>query len=254
MRYLTFFFCLCLFTTAPVFAIEKNHSDQIVIPEISTRVDFSSSDINRIVCHSDIKDVVFSKEKGINAKIMGRNAFVKFHVTKREEKLEYTSTPSELFIVCGDDVYNIIAIPARLPAQTIRLSGSLKKIRENVALFHGIPFEKKIVKLIQSVYTETIPDTFTVSRANENYDLFEQITLNLRRIVSVEGEGLRLKEYTSEIKIETPSVELKERDFLKVGITTRPLAVAVDKLSLRKGEIARIFLVEKTVEDYSHGN
>jgi len=57
-----------------------------VLPEVTTQTEMSSSDINRIVCQTDIKDVIFSKEKGVSVKISGRDAFVKFLITKKEDK------------------------------------------------------------------------------------------------------------------------------------------------------------------------
>lgn len=116
-----------------------------VLPEVTTQVDMSSSDINRIVCPVDIKDVIFSKEKGLSVKIAGRGAFVKFLITKKEDKEIYSNTPSELFVICGNDVYSLIVIPKRIPSQTIRLSsGKLEKIKKNISLMEGLPFEKKV--------------------------------------------------------------------------------------------------------------
>lgn len=220
-----------------------------VLPEVTTQVDMSSSDINRIVCHVDIKDVIFSKEKGLSVKIAGRDAFVKFLITKKEDKEIYSNTPSELFVICGTDVYSLIAIPRRIPSQTIRLSsGRLEKIKKNISLMEGLPFEKKVTDLIKSVYKEDIPESFSISPSNRKIEIFKDITLTLKRAVAIEGEGLQLKEYNVEIKNDSPhdSLQIMEKDFLRTELTERPVAIAIDKLNLKKGDSGRLFIVEQT--------
>jgi hypothetical protein len=109
-----------------------------VTPEVSTAVTLSNSDINRITCREEIKDVVFSREKGLSVKTVGKDAFVKFLITRKDEKEVYSSTPSELFVVCGENVYNLIALPKRVPSQTVRLSpGDVRQFPGEDGEFHS---------------------------------------------------------------------------------------------------------------------
>ncbi len=61
----------------------------------------------------------------------------------------------------------------------------------------------------------------------------------------MEGEGLRLKEYyvTNE-KIAGPGesnvMRLSERDFMVTDLTTNTMAIAMDKLNIKKDETAQI--------------
>lgn len=219
-----------------------------VLPEITTQIEMSSSDINRIVCQADIRDVIFSKEKGLSVKFAGRDAFVKFLITKKEGQEIYSNTPSELFLICGNDAYSLIAIPRRIPSQTIRLSsGKLEKIKRNISLMDGLPFEKKVLGLIKSVYTEDIPDSFSITKSNKKIEIFKDITLTLKRTVAIEGDGLQVKEYNVEINKDLPhaSVQIMEKDFLRTELTVKPVAISIDKMNLKKGDSARLFIVEQ---------
>ncbi len=225
-------------------------SDVFVPPETPTKVVMSNTDVNRIVAPSYIKDVVFSKEKGVIVKFTNNNAFVKFLIKKNPDgTVEYTSTPSELYVVTEDTVYTIIAIPKRVPARTIRLMGSdLKRIQINRAMFEQLPYERRIVKLIRSVYMDKIPGSWTVENTNENYnDVINFLNIRLIRTVKVEGEGLKLKEYLVQIKPDSSlkKVELSEKLFLKPQLAKGLLAVSLSDLSLKKGDTAVLFMVER---------
>ena len=236
---------LCLVFVFPEIAFSGT-----ILPEMTTKVRMSNSDVNRIVCPGNIKDVIFSREKGLTVKIDGHNAFVKFLITKKRNRKTYVTTPSEVYVVCAGDVYSIIAVPKRIPAQTIRLSsGRKKRIKENNLLFSGLAFETRILSLIRSVYTEEIPDSFDVELTDKKYSLFEDIGLTLRRIVTVEGEGLRVKEYIAEMlqnggRSSAKEIELSEKNFLKTELTVNPIAISIDRMNLKKGDTARVFIVE----------
>ncbi|MBP7526814.1 MAG: type-F conjugative transfer system secretin TraK [Syntrophorhabdaceae bacterium] len=224
-------------------------ANQRILPEVASQVHLSSSDINRVVCPVEIKDVVFSKEKGITVKLAGNNAFVKFLVMKKDGRDFYSSTPSEIFIVCGEQIYNIIAVPKRVPSQTIRLSpGKTDTIRRNAALFGELPFEKKIVTIIKSIYRDDLPDSLTTRRVDKTYETFQDLNLVLHRIFTVDGEGLRIKEFIARLSDNSifPAVYLKEKDFLSKDLAQKPVAVSIETMNLRKGEMSRIFVVERT--------
>lgn len=222
-----------------------------ILPEIATHVRLSSTDVNRVVCPSEIHDVVFSKEKGVDVKVNGRNAFVKFLVKKEPGgKEEYSNTPTELFVVCGGDVYTLIAQPARIPSRTIRLSsGSEKRIEENIELMGSLPFEKKVLSVMKSMYTGDIPDSFLVKSVDEPVLTTNGLDVRLKRVIEVEGEGLRGKEFSVKLN-EKDTAKLTEKDFLHPAITKKPLGITLDKLRLDSpGDTARLFIVERSVEE-----
>jgi len=220
---------------------------QTVIPEVGTQVLMSSSDANRIVCSGEIRDVVFSAEKGIGVKVVGKNAFVKFRITRKDEREIYSTTPTELFVVCGENVYNLIAIPRRIPAQTIRLSPGAEKIRQNAALYGSLPFEKKVISIIRSVYTSEIPDGFTVTASNRKLPLFRDLEVTRVRSYRVEGEGLLINEFTVSSRKTNGELKVIEKDFLRPEIAARPVGIALDRHTLKQGETARLIVVEQAL-------
>lgn len=228
-----------------------NSTAMMVQPDISTKVMMSNRDINRIVCESGpIKDVVYSKEKGIDVKIDGDNAFVKFVMKGDPDtgNVSYATIPSEFYVVCGDsDVYTLIASPKNIPAQTISLASPGKHLKKNLSLFKGVPFEDTIVSLIKDAYRDNIPDSFTVRPINRQLNVFRYIGVLLKREVSVDGDGLLLKEYALTLKPTAPENEMRvtEKNFLVPELAQKPVGISLDHLLLKKGRAVRLFIVEK---------
>ena len=226
---------------------------QTVMPEVSSQVSLSSSDANRIVCAQEIKDVIFSAEKGVSVKAVGKNAFVKFRITRKDDRELYSTTPTELFIVCGESVYNLIGIPRRIPSQTIRLSPGTEKIRQNASLYSALPFEKKVLSVIKAVYTGDIPEGFSVQTANRKLPLFRDLDLTLMRSFRVEGEGLSVSEFSVSSKKAGEELKIREQDFLREEIASRPVGIALDRQTLKAGETARLILVEQAPQGREGG-
>lgn len=222
----------------------------VILPEVTTKVKLSNTDVNRLVCPDGIKDVVFSQEKGIKVKITDGNAFVKFQVIKKGEEMIYTEVPSEFYVVCGGDIFSLVGIPQRIPAQTIRLtSGQKQKIKQNLALFSGMPLEKKILTLIRQTYTDQLPESYLIREVGRQVSLFPNLWINFIREIVVEGEGIAVLEYRVSPKPGTQEIHLTEQEFLRSELTSQPLAIAVDELFLRNGDHSRVFIVERRDSD-----
>lgn len=222
----------------------------VILPEVTTKVRLSNTDVNRLVCPDGIKDVVFSQEKGVKVKITDGNAFLKFQVIKKGEEMIYTEVPSEFYVVCGGDIYSLVGMPQRIPAQTIRLSsGKKQKIQQNLSLFNGMPLEKKMLTLIRQTYTDQLPESYEVRVVNRQIDLFPALWMSFTREIVVEGEGFAVREYRVSLKSGTEPVRLTEQEFLRSELTSQPLAVAVDELLLSDGSHSRVFVVERRDPD-----
>jgi conjugal transfer pilus assembly protein TraK len=250
------FLCLFVLLFMPFSIWAEGAEIDYVLPETITHIELSNSDINRIVCPSDIKDMIVSKEKGITTHVKGKDGFIKFLIKKEyipelgREELIYSTTPSEIYIKCGGLTYTLIAIPKKIPAQTLRLSaGRLSVIKKNESLFKGLAHEERITRLIQSVYADQIEESFTVTDINKPLYIFPDLELTLIRIVDVEGEGMRVKEYTAQLKDKKRRKELRETDFLRPEITKKPLALSLDPIIVVKDETTRIFIVESRDEE-----
>ncbi len=221
----------------------------VVLPDATTSVRLSSSDMNRISCPTDIREALTSSEKGLTIKITGKDAFVKFKLTKKGDKFAYSSTPTELYVVCGDETFSMVIYPQRVPSQTIRLtSGKNRKIKENLSLYSGLPFEKKALKAIKDVYTENIPDSYSVSRREKRFFSFREILLTLKRTLDIEGEGLRIKEYEASLRGEATEFKMNEKMFLKTELAENPVAISLERHILRTGDTSRVFVLEQRAE------
>jgi len=223
-----------------------------VLPEITTPVDMSATDLNRISCPVDIKDALTSTEKGLVIKIAGKDAFVKFKVLKTTEgKFKYTVTPTEIFVVCGENTYSLIALPKKIPSQIIRLgSGAEKKIQENQSIYGSLPFEKKVIRAIKDIFTEQIPDSYSVTPTNRLIGNYQEFSVLSRRSVDIEGEGLRVVEMEVTLKPGNRQFKLNEKLFLNKQFTTNPVAISLEKQVLSPGESIRVFVVEQRPEKH----
>jgi len=216
-------------------------------PEELAQVEMSSTDVNRIICAGgEIKDVVYSKEKGLTVKVMGSDAFVKFPVLQKDDKLAYADSPMEVYISCGDAVYSIIASPKKIPPVTVQIEDRKRRLRENLSLFKGLAFEDKVLRLIKYAYLEEYPDSFAVEAAtgeSSQPDIkYTSLDVRLRKKVKVDGEGLVLYEY-----LITPEndMELRETDF--IPLAKRPVSIAIESTAVSKGGNYRLFVVDYPV-------
>jgi len=233
-------------------AVEEVQSPTIVTPEIPMAVRVSARDINRVTCQAgEIKDIVYSKEKGMSVSFSGKDAYVKYKYIKKDNKTIYPSV-TEMYIICGDSTYNLIAVPEFIPSKTIQLStGDNEKIRKNKYYFSGMSSEKKIMTMIKAVYADDIQESFTVEKQVFNdISQYEELFITPTRTVTASGEGIKISEYIIRVKENSKKqeVELDERDF--IDIASNPIALAIDKIRIRKGDTARMFICEQNKGDY----
>jgi conjugal transfer pilus assembly protein TraK len=213
-------------------------------------VEMSSLDINRVYCDGEMTDVIFSEEKGVKVKIVKNNAFVKFAVKKIEDREIPVENPVDLFFVCNDQVYNVIALPKRIPSAFIYLeSKDKKKIQEAVERAKDLPYEKRLLDIIKAIYVNKYEPNYQVVRVNKEFYLFKDIKVVLEKVIDIEGEGLRAKVFslTTQFDSNTQYVEIKEKDFVRKELTTIPLAISLDKTRLQGKDKATLIILEKRI-------
>jgi len=234
---------LSLLTAIPAWAEQPPGP---ILPEVTTAVDLSSTDVNRIVCPGTINDLIFSKEKGIEGHFSGNNAFVKFGIlVEADAGKQYSTTPSELFVSCSGAIYSLIGTPKRIPSVTIRLSPpAATDIKQNIDRYQALPFEKKVLQLIREAYLGEYPESYRVTAADTEVAVSADLTVRLTKTVEVEGAGLRLKEYLAS-PAGGKAVRVTERDFLRPGMGERIVAVVVENQGLEPGQSSRVFIVEQ---------
>ncbi len=233
--------------------IEGNHTTTVK-PEIVTRVTMSSMDTNRVVSTGgQIKDVVYSEEKGVMVKVDGKNAFIKFYSAEdpTTQEREYANIPTEFYIICADNsVYTIIAVPLKVPAQTIYLESKKDRIKENLEIFSGVPFEKKVTSLIKSVYQNNIPYRYEVKKHKDSkvHEIDGVYRVTATRDIYIPGEGITLMEYHVTL-VGNGKRELSEKDFLITSLVNKPVAISLDRHMITKNQIARLFIVKVAGEE-----
>jgi conjugal transfer pilus assembly protein TraK len=231
---------------------EKGEENNIVYvkPNRTTMVEMSSLDINRVYCDGEITDVIFSEEKGVKVKIVKNNAFVKFAMRKIEDREIPVENPVDLFFVCNDQVYNVIALPKRIPSTFIYLeSKDKKKIQEVVERAKDLPYEKRLLDIIKAIYVNKYEPNYQVVKMNKEFYLFKDVKVVLEKVIDIEGEGLRAKIFslTTQFESNTQYVEIKEKDFVRKELTTIPLAISLDKTRLQGKDKATLIILEKRV-------
>jgi hypothetical protein len=219
----------------------------VVMPEITQAVEFSNTAFNRIYCADVIQDAFASEEKLLDVRWTEHNAFIKFLYLVKDGKPQYALKPMEISIVCGGEIYTLIAVPKPLPSSPkIRLSsGKKKQIHENASIFSGLDLEKKERRFVEFAYKDNIPASFDRAYPNITYKIFKDMEISLMRIVTATGEGLRLKEFRL-LNGTADTLRLTEKMFLQTELTSMPVFITLSKLNLKSGDNARLFIVERT--------
>src|SRR3990172_13355509 len=149
----SFFYLLAVMS--PLFP-PSAYGSLTIPPDSLVRVELSATDVNRVVCEGgEIKDVVYSKEKGLIVKASGSDVYVKFQVFQKEDKLVYDEAPSEMYISCEESVYSLIATPVKTPSVTVRLADRKNtRVKGNAAVFKGLVYEEKVLKFLKMAYMD----------------------------------------------------------------------------------------------------
>lgn len=229
-----------------------------ITPEKKYYVQLSSVDVNRIVCPQNIKSVIFSEERGVVAEVVGNNLFIKYRITKVEDKYVFSETPVDMYIVCGNNVYSMVGVPTRIPGVTIYLIDPKENIKRS-AKWQGMPFERKVTEMIRTVFRGEIPEGAVYKVKNKRYDINPYVEVVEKESFVLEVEGLEIRVFQITLKdnvrdsVEANGtrtnaplrVKFKDDIILNKDIVERPLAYAVDSLILEKGKAITAVVIER---------
>ena len=229
-----------------------------IAPEKKTDVTISRRDVNRIHCTTDVSDVFYSKEKPVSVTVAGADVWVK--VLKKvvggtEES--YDKDPVDLHVVCGESVYTLIMLPTDIDSVTLRLGNPIKdKAAENAKEWGALPIEEKVQRLTLMVYRDEVPQSFnkTAMTADRRTPrMFRNMVVQGVNRVSAPGLGMAVLEYeivANPVPVGGQPLQLRERDFLNVGLSKTIVGVTVDPLVLdNQHRRARLIIVERSLSD-----
>ncbi|WP_187648657.1 TraK domain-containing protein [Nitrosophilus labii] len=146
-------------------------------------VKVSNRSVNRIVLPSKILDVAYSKEKGVDIKINGNQAFIKY-IPIKKEKLEqigknkmkpvgepeiiYTKAkPAEVFFVTENKTYTFALIPKNIKAQTIIVNDFTKKAKEILKYETEDDYVTVLAKITTQILKGNTPLGYQLKPLNE---------------------------------------------------------------------------------------
>lgn len=164
-------------------------------------VNVSNKSVNRIVLPSKILDIAYSKEKGMDIKISGNQAFIKYVPIQKgqveviakdkvetigEPEIVYNKAkPSEAFFVTEGKTYAFNFIPKNIEAETIIVNDFAKKAEEIVKYETDDSYISTLAKISQQILKGGSPQGYKVKQVNSL--LSNTADLKIKEIATYDG-------------------------------------------------------------------
>lgn len=198
-----------------------------VEPEVTSRIDMSSIDVNRIVCPNKaaVTNVAHSEEKGLQLQPSGENLFMKFPVLEvesggKKEKVYYSGS-AEVFLSCGNSVYSLILNAKKIPGQTIYLADTASDMKKANEYTVSKGYDDLMLDLIGSVINNTVPKGFKLN----DTDLQETYRdISVTAVKEIVGGGFRVREL---VLRSDKQVSISDTELMKLKMFKNVKAVAV---------------------------
>lgn len=229
------------FLMAPLYADASNDSIQVINGGEGYRfATVSLKDLSRVHCASPITNVFYSKEKEIEIKTAGNDAYVKILPRKTTsdtvDKIEYGSHPRELYVECSGETFSIVLVPKDLPAQTIVLKTPFADVQKAIAYEKSNPYDNTMMDLVKKAFVGDIPDGYEPVHIGKEIKNFKE--LNLIHLKNYVGAKYTVAEYIIDAK---KSVNLYEAMF--IPYLKNSLAISIVKTVLEPTETTRMFVI-----------
>ncbi|MEY8201086.1 MAG: type-F conjugative transfer system secretin TraK [Colwellia sp.] len=215
-----------------------------ITPDTPTRVTFSNDNPNRLVCVSGLmNDIVSPSHIPKETKTIGKNAFYAYKMKpKSNGEIQYVDKSHDIYAVCDGQVYTLNVRQKNGRGRTIYLGDpSRKSIEENAKRLQEESIEDVMVSLFLDAYNNDLSTNYTVKKSSGNIKISDGVVAELNRTITLNGIGLRLKEYrvTSKSKI-----NLYKSMFMKKEISRSLRLVGIVPEKASPGNPARLFIVE----------
>jgi hypothetical protein len=201
----------------------------------------SLKDMSRIHCADPLGNVFYSKEKEIEIKTSGNDAYIKVLPRKTTgggevEKIEYGSHPREMYVECSGQTFSLVLVPKDLPAQTIILKTPFADIKKATQYEKLNPYDNTMLDLVKKAFVGDVPEGYEPMHVGKEIKDFQELSLvNLRSYV---GAKYSVHEYIVDAK---RSINIYEAMF--IPFIKNPLAISIVKTVLEPTESTRLFVV-----------
>ena len=208
----------------------KKEEKEMVLDSIGYK--YSISNINRIVCPPDSKNVqaIFSTEKNLTAKIVDNNVFLKFTDKVKDREMV------DLYVKCDDDVHELFGIAYNnLPPQVYYLERKTKIKNDNLQLNEN-EYEKLILEIVRLAYLNKLHDYEEVNKKIET----DEADIILWR--SSVYRGFIIDEYTIHV---LEDVKISEKSVQRIDLGDNIVAISIENRDLKAGDVTRMIVVRR---------
>ncbi len=222
----------------------ENKALQIVHDEGFQPIEISLKDITRIVCFTDITSTVYSKEKNIEIKTEGKDAFIKnlpvetYDPATGRGALKYDAKKKEIYVICGGRTFSLLLVPRDIPATTVYLKMDREAKEKATKYEQASDYENVMIRLINDIYKENIPDGYDIAEVNKLAANYAEADVLHKRTYT--GDTFQVYEYIVYAK---QAVNLDEISLLELLKVKNPLAITSVDVILEPKQQTRIFVV-----------
>lgn len=202
-------------------------------------VNVSNSSVNRIVLPSQILDVAYSKEKGIDIKISNNQAFVKFLPIQKEQvknvsKDQYESVgepeiiydkakSSEVFFVTADRTYSFVLNPKDIEAETIIVNDFSVSKGEILKYESDDPYMSTMAKITENILKGGTPQGYKAKKIDKILSSNE--ILVIKELMNY--DGVLYKATLLEVENKTDkALRLDAKDYISIAKDS-PKAISI---------------------------
>ena len=218
----------------------------VLRPERVQWVRISATDVNRIVCTGGrITDVFYSAEKGVKVEIAGHEAYLKLQVKVHPDgRVEYSSIPTEVYIICAGNTYGFIGRPKRIPSRVIYLINPAAGAEKNARIYAG-DVDRAVVRILREVFLDRIPPGWDRRYPQPVKSPLPGLEISEIARYRIPGVGIVVRVLAIRAR---ESVSLSEKDLLHPEITVNPVAISLEKTRLHGSETVRAVIIERLPE------
>lgn len=223
-----------------VFSICSSYAVTIIeSPSDGEAIAVSNRSVNRIVLPYKIKDLAYSKEKGLIVNVNENQAFIKYvpiqkdiyandpndrRNTPIQSQIIYSrAKPAEVFFITSGKTYSFSLIPKDIKTQTIIINDYVKDKKVALKYETSNNYTATMSDMIKKVYLGNSPKGFKIQEFNKVVSKDHIKTITLKQV----QEGALYKAYLFEVKNNTSvSRAIDEKEFFKY-VENPALAISV---------------------------